>query len=475
MIEETESTGYTPSVSDGVTDSIAVRSAPEVIKVPEREVYGHPESSVTTIGERRQESFLCGYTFNWIDTHAEFLALVESCQRAIDRNIHPIRISQGSSGSYFVRDESGKVVGVFKPKDEEPYGQLNPKWIKWLHRTCCPCLFGRSFLMPNTGYISESAASLVDSFLGLNMVPWTQVAHLSSAAFVYPWWEHYRVWRERGKDPSARYPLKLGSYQLFVEGFEESEVVLAKLDDMRPLEPELKRAFQMQFEKMTILDYAIRNTDRSMENWLIHLSWTEGQKEPPLNSLSAMPSTINVAGRPLAVGTKSEVDLATLKSVKRLKPQVKIACIDNGLAFPFMHPHEWRSYPYCWTSLPEAQVPYSDELRDTLLPILSDLSSWDLLVGRLRQIFHIDADFDEKLFNKQMAILRGQLYNITEALRNGETPAQLVGRPLLLIDEDEDPDKVARDHQDGPRSETTQSIHRHRHTPVTSKPIFTCW
>jgi len=38
---------------------------------------------------------------------------------------------------------------VFKPKNEEPYGQLNPKWIKWLHKIFFPCCFGRSCLVPN--------------------------------------------------------------------------------------------------------------------------------------------------------------------------------------------------------------------------------------------------------------------------------------------------------------------------------------
>ena len=27
-----------------------------------------------------------------------------------------------------------KTIGVFKPKDEEPYGRLNPKWTKFWHR-----------------------------------------------------------------------------------------------------------------------------------------------------------------------------------------------------------------------------------------------------------------------------------------------------------------------------------------------------
>lgn len=66
-------------------------------------------------------------------------------------------------------------IGVFKPKDEEPYGHLNPKWTKWIHKLCCPCCFGRSCIVPNQGYLSEAGASIVDEKLGLDIVPKTKV------------------------------------------------------------------------------------------------------------------------------------------------------------------------------------------------------------------------------------------------------------------------------------------------------------
>lgn len=70
-------------------------------------------------------------------------------------------------------------MAVYKPKDEEPYGMLNPKWTKWLHKVCCPCCFGRSCLVPNQGYLSEAAASIVDEKLNLNIVPKTKVIYLN--------------------------------------------------------------------------------------------------------------------------------------------------------------------------------------------------------------------------------------------------------------------------------------------------------
>lgn len=78
-------------------------------------------------------------------TRAEFEVIVEKVRRAIHLEVHPSMISQGSSGSYFARDPDGKIVGVFKPKDEEPYAAGNPKWNKWIHRNLFPCFFGRAW------------------------------------------------------------------------------------------------------------------------------------------------------------------------------------------------------------------------------------------------------------------------------------------------------------------------------------------
>ena len=78
-------------------------------------------------------------------TRAEFDVIVDSVRTAIQQGTHPRMISQGSSGSYFARNTDGKVVGVFKPKDEEPYAAGNPKWNKWIHRNLFPCFFGRAW------------------------------------------------------------------------------------------------------------------------------------------------------------------------------------------------------------------------------------------------------------------------------------------------------------------------------------------
>ncbi|KAI0930568.1 hypothetical protein AcW1_009223 [Taiwanofungus camphoratus] len=83
----------------------------------------------------------------------DFDRLVQSVRDAIADGLHPKMISKGSSGSYFARAKvEGRVqtVAVFKPKDEEPYGRLNPKTTKWLHRQFKWIIpFGRACLIPN--------------------------------------------------------------------------------------------------------------------------------------------------------------------------------------------------------------------------------------------------------------------------------------------------------------------------------------
>lgn len=67
-------------------------------------------------------------------TREKFDETVEAVRTAISKGIDPKLIKQGSSGSYFMRDSDGKIVGVFKPKDEEPYVMISDTlvWASFL-------------------------------------------------------------------------------------------------------------------------------------------------------------------------------------------------------------------------------------------------------------------------------------------------------------------------------------------------------
>ncbi|KAM4016887.1 phosphatidylinositol 4-kinase type 2-beta isoform 2-T2 [Anomaloglossus baeobatrachus] len=351
----------------------------------------------------------------------EFADIIHRAEQATDSGVFPERISQGSSGSYFVKDPKAKIIGVFKPKSEEPYGHLNPKWTKYFHKVCCPCCFGRGCLVPNQGYLSEAGAYLVDEKLGLGVVPKTKAVWLVSETFNYSAIDRAK---SRGKKYALEkvptvgrkfhrigLPPKIGSFQLFVDGYKEADYWLRRFET-EPLPENIRKQLQSQFERLVILDYVIRNTDRGNDNWLIRY---ESQED-------------------LIEGSEKASDDSSPKEWTEKEPIIKIAAIDNGLAFPFKHPDEWRAYPFLWAWLPQAKVPFSQETRDLILPRISDMNFVQDLCEDLYELFKTDKGFDKATFEKQMSVMRGQILNLTQALKDEKSPIQLVQMPKVVVE-----------------------------------------
>lgn len=334
-----------------------------------------------------------------VDQH--FDNVLKSIQEAFELGIGPVMILQGSSGSYFLRDKNENIVGVFKPKDEEPYGANNPKWIKWIHRVICPCLFGRSCLIPNVGYLSEAGACLVDRKLGLGIVPTTKIVKLSHPNF------HYRrtfmsFFRKE------KYPKKRGSLQLFVRGYGDAQVVLPKIptDNVQ-----VQTRLTYLFQKLVILDYITRNTDRGNDNWLLKISNI---------SLDDVLDNVESSGH---INRKDAVNFL----------RIEVAAIDNGLSFPIKHPDNWRTYPYYWGYLEQAKIPFTNEIVQEFLPKLKDGSFAFELIKDLYRLFKQDEPFSKSLFKKQASVVRGQIFNLTKALEHRLTPYELLEQPLCII------------------------------------------
>jgi len=391
-----------------------------------------------------------------------FKMVVESVKEGIRAGINPERISQGTSGSYFMKGIDGRTIGVFKPKEEEPYSQMNPKWSKWLHRTCCPCCFGRSCIMVGVGYVSEVAASVVDRFLSLDMVPRTEIVELAAPTFYYTLLERWQAHNRRqsmkemdgSEQPYSFYRGKFGSFQLFANDFRPAIEIFRELEGLPEMPTSLIDAIHGEFERLVVLDYVIRNTDRGLDNLLMRIDWVA------------------------ADGT-----FRTQPGFTKMRPIVKMAAIDNGLAFPYKHPDNWRSYPYGWSSMePYIHRPFSEALRGHLLKLLENRETWDDLEDQLRMVFRIDVDFREKHFQRQMSVFRGQLRNLLEVLRRpgGGSPADLLQMEPMLIQEEQD---YLRDVKKSRRAfppgepivgvfddEDTTHGHPRWRRPVTNKP-----
>lgn len=412
----------------------------------------------------------------------EFDDMVDSVRTAIELGVHPTLIAQGSSGSYFARTSGGKVVGVFKPKDEEPYASKNPKWSKWVHRNLFPFAFGRAMLIPNLSYVSEAAAYVLDCQLRTNLVPYTDVVGLSSKSFHYDWIDRRAFYRKK-----RPFPEKLGSFQVFLKGFKgateffrehpwpdqqnsfqdlpsQSQQKKRWDNSCRPTRastapvssgdydsddeaegmsgsqsrtakeywsPELQQSFREELEKLVILDYVMRNTDRGTDNWMIRIDKQTNKativKEPPRNTgdgynrrIESMTPTPEIGG-----GGDGAVP--------------RIGAIDNSLSWPWKHPDAWRSYPFGWLFMPVAMIgrPFSEKTKQHFLPLLTSKEWWTDTQVKLRKCFELDADFQEKMFARQMAVMKGQAFNVVETLKTSDHgPLELTRRNRVLVWDD---------------------------------------
>lgn len=53
--------------------------------------------------------------------------LILEVQSGLNSGKNPKLTEEGTSGSYFLENHLNKVVGIFKPFDEEPYADENPR------------------------------------------------------------------------------------------------------------------------------------------------------------------------------------------------------------------------------------------------------------------------------------------------------------------------------------------------------------
>ena len=157
-----------------------------------------------------------------------------------------------------------------------------------------------------------------------------------------------------------------------------------------------------------------------------------------------------------------------------------IAAIDNGLAFPFKHPDEWRAYPFHWAWLPQAKVPFSEEITALVLPLISDMNFVQQeLCEEIQRLFSRDKKYERRLLEGQLAVMRGQvrwkldlrisslltssfqLLNLAQALRDRRSPFQLVQMPPVLVE------RVVVDASYGPREFQQKFTDRY--------PVFSCF
>jgi phosphatidylinositol 4-kinase type 2 len=241
------------------------------------------------------------------------------------------------------------------------------------------------------------------------MVPPTEVVYLSSKSFHYPFWDRRSFHRKKKPLPE-----KAGSFQVFLKGFKDANIFLrehpwpdqywsgfrttdthrkkrrrwadncrpgggTRLDDIEsedeeerqevPMGPDnfawtegLKQSFREELEKLVILDYIMRNTDRGLDNWMIKVDWHTEQvsivSEPVQLSSQGdaedesepAPRPVDLTQRPGMEGETSKYPVYQSQQPMKasgpartvVEPKMTIGAIDNSLSWPWKHPDAWR-------------------------------------------------------------------------------------------------------------------------------------
>lgn len=300
-------------------------------------------------------------------------------------------------GSDQVQDEEVKPIFIFKPMNEEPYSKkFQPKWLKFLQYKLLPFTFGRECLLDegNYGYITDLMVSRLDylMFKEDRIVPWCDVCVLESGSFFNKFTkdENSKDTKQRANffkrlsaDILAEHPgginffmfcfcwirklvlkiwelfiyyitggykfitiqRKLGSVQVFEHGFVTANEFFEKYplpkEDLVEGETfgiwdkDLLNNLHQQLQKLYILDFITRNTDRNLDNWMLRLKDSK---------------------------------------------QLTLKAIDNSLAFPFKHPSSLRTYPFEWLyQLPRylLEKPLDTELIGDIMDKLTDPNWWN--------------------------------------------------------------------------------------------------
>jgi len=93
-----------------------------------------------------------------------------------------------------------------------------------------------------------------------------------------------------------------------------------------------------------------------------------------------------------------------------------------------------------WLFLPVSLIgqPFSQRTRDHFIPLLTSRQWWQETSKLLHTLFDKDDDFQERMFARQLAVLKGQAWNILETLKQPDQgPLELCRRQRVLVNDEE--------------------------------------
>lgn len=193
--------------------------------------------------------------------------LVEQARRGMSLGLKPNLVLDGSGGTYFLHDARKVRVGVFKPADEEPYAENNPRGHVRIEDTSSSSgaqapMSMREGIQPGEACWREVAAYLLDHDCFAD-VPLTTLAEARHPAFHQ---NGSMLSLNQGGAAvgshslgsgkhSQEHLVKVGSFQEYINGE-------CCMDDLSPT----KITSIDEVHKIAVLDIRIMNADRNTAN-----------------------------------------------------------------------------------------------------------------------------------------------------------------------------------------------------------------
>jgi len=181
------------------------------------------------------------------ETH-DVIEVMEEAIQALEDGIAPHLVEDGLGGTYFLKDQDGASIAVFKPRDEEPMALNNPK----VHAGEGKGMGLKEGVLVGDASLNEYAAFLVDqassSALQAGVCP-TALVRVANSVFFSA--------KERRNSAFRVIKDKVGSFQLFAKHDCTSE-------DMGP-----SKFPANQVHRIAVLDIRLCNTDRHSGNILV--------------------------------------------------------------------------------------------------------------------------------------------------------------------------------------------------------------
>lgn len=136
----------------------------------------------------------------------DFCTVVRKANEGV-ADFAPVLCEQGEGGTYFLHDAHGTKIGVFKPDDEDPQGENNPKKKTTPEEILSPRVLRKTIPKGEAALREVAAYELDQGFAG---VPPTRMMKAKRAAFA------------NSNSNGAKSEDKVGSLQLFVDSEAES-------------------------------------------------------------------------------------------------------------------------------------------------------------------------------------------------------------------------------------------------------------